>query len=415
MRYALLVAALWAATLDGAGRTLPQASEDLARRQYESGRTFIQNGRYAEALKDFQTVVDSFPQTAVADDALLEIALHHADVTGDYVAARTAADRLLKDFPASDSAPMAYVLVGRLTVVNSRTPADVDTALASFERVPRLFPTSPAVAAARFYSGNTLRLARRPDDALQQFRRVAVEYPRSVWAARADLAAASNLVAADRATQAFGRLQRIRQQFPGTPEAAAALNFNTILYRLYLRRPSAYAFSGRYIGGEKDRFRAVTGIVVDDSGRVLLGHKQGISIFDSTGALVRSVPAADASAFYLDGRDRVVIARGALLLPEKGAPISLVVPQPGKAPREVEEIPAAIALAGGDRLVSDRKARTVIRISAAGKYIGNFAAVNAERLARDEFDDVAMIDRDSDATARASPPVGYPARCIRSR
>jgi TolA-binding protein len=397
MRHALLVAALWAATLNGAAGTPPQGSEDLARRQYESGRTFVQNGRYAEALKDFQAVVDSFPQTAVADDALLEIALYHADVTADYAAARTAADRLLKEFPASDSAPMAYVLVGRLTIANSRTPADVDTALASFERVPRLFPTSPAVAAARFYSGNTLRLVRRTDDALQQFRRVVVEYPRSVWAARADLAAASNLVAADRATQAFGRLQRIRQQFPGSREAAAALNFNTILYRLYVRKPAAYAFSGRYIGGEKDRFRDVLGIVIDDDGRVLLGHKQGISIFDSKGTLVRSVPAADASTFYLDGRDRVVVARGALLLPEKAAPISLLVPQPGKAPREVEEIPAAIALAGGDRLIADRKARTVIRISGAGKYIGTFASVNAERLARNEFDDVAMIDRDSKA------------------
>jgi TolA-binding protein len=396
MRHALFVAALWAATLNGApGAPPPQGSEDLARRQYESGRTFIQNGRYAEALKDFQAVVESFPQSTVADDALLEIALYHADLTADYAAARVAADRLLKDFPASDSAPMGYVLVGRLTVANSRTAADVDTALASFERVPRLFPTSPAVAAARFYTGDTLRLVRRTDDALEQFRRVAVEYPRSVWAARADLAAASNLVAADRATQAFGRLQRIRQQFPGTPEAAAALNFNTILYRLYLRKPSAYAFSGRSIGGEKDRFRDVVGLMIDDAGRVLLGHKQGVSIFDAKGTLVRSVPAAEPSAFFLDGRDRVVVARGALLVPERSAPISLLVPQPGKAPREVEEIPAAITLAGGDRLISDRKGRTVIRISPAGKYIGNFASVNAERLARNEFDDVAMIDRDT--------------------
>jgi TolA-binding protein len=399
MRNALFMAVVFVATLNvAAARTeIRQAGEDLARRQYESGKTFVQNGRYAEALKDFQAVVDSFPQSAVADDALLDIALYHTDVAADYAAARAAADRLLKEYPASDSAPMAYVLVGRLTVANSRAAADVDTALASFERVPRLFPSSPAVAAARFYSGDTLRLVRRTDDALQQFRRVSVEYPRSVWAARADLAAASNLIAADRATQAFGRLQRIRQQFPGTPEATAALNFNTILYRLYIRKPTAYTFSGRYVGGEKDRFRDVVGIVVDPAGRVLLGHRQGVSIFDAKGTLVRNVPAVEPSAFFLEGRDRVVVARGALLLPEKAAPISLVVPQPGKAPREVEEIPAVLTLGGGDRLIADRKARTVIRISASGKYVGNFASVNAERLARNEFDDVAMIDRDSKA------------------
>lgn len=378
-------------------RSFSQGAEDLARRQYESGRTFVQNGRYTEALKDFQAVVDSFPQSAVADDALLDIALYHMDVAADHAAARAAADRLLKDYPASDSAPMGYVLVGRLAIATSRAPAAVDTALASFERVSRLFPSSPAVAAARFYTGETLRLVRRTDEALQQFRRVSVEYPRSAWAARADLAAAQNLVATDRATQAFGRLQRIRRQFPGSAEAAAALNFNTILYRFHLRKPAPYAFSGRFIGGEKDRFRDVVGIVVDDAGRILLGHRQGVTIFDAKGALVRTAPADEPSAFFLDGRDRVVVTRGALLLPEKGAPISMVVPSPGREPREVGEIPAVIALSGGDRLIADRRGRSVIRVSPEGKFLANFATVNAERLARSTFDEVAMIERDSKA------------------
>jgi TolA-binding protein len=403
MHHALRLTALTAAalTLLAGARPRSQSSEDLARRQYESGRSFMQNGRHAEALKDFQAVVDSFGKSAVADDALLEIALYEADVNADYAAARAAVDRLLKEYPASDSAPMAYVLTGRLAIATSRAPADVETALASFERVPRLFPNSQAVAAARFYSGQALWLARRTDEALQQFRRVAVEYPRSLWAARADLAAASNLVAADRATQAFGRLQRIRQQFPNTPEAAAALNFNTILYRLYLRKPAPYAFSGRYVGGEKDRPRDVIGILVDGAGRVLLGHRQGITIYDAKGTVVRNVPAAEPSAFFLEGRDRVVVARGALLLPEKAPPISLLVPVPGREPRAVEEIPAVITMADGDRLVADRKGRTVIRVSATGKYVGNFAAVNAERLARNEFDDIAMINRDSKAVVIA--------------
>ena len=54
-----------------------------------------------------------------------------------------------------------------------------------------------------------------------------------------------------------------------------------------------------------------------------------------------------------------------------------------------------ITLSRGDWLVADRKAKTVLRMAASGKFIANFAAVNAERLARNEFDDVAMIDRDS--------------------
>jgi len=370
-----------------------QGSEDLARRQYDSGLAFVQNGRYAEALKDFQAVVESFPKSGVADDALLQIAQYQLDVAHDQDAAQAAADRLLKEYASSDSAPMAYVLNGRLTIARSRAAADVETALASFERVPRLFPGSPAVAAARYYAGDTLRLARRTDDALQQLMRVVLEYPQSIWAARADLASAINMVAAGRATQALGRLQRIRQQFPGSPEAAQALDFNTIIYRLYMRKP-AYAFSGRSIGG--DRFRDVVGLSIDRAGRLLLGHKLGVAIFNPDGTAARQVGAADVSAFVSDG-DRVVIARKDVLVADGIAPIAIMVPVAGKPARQVEEVASIVALSGGDWVVADRKAKTVVRTTSAGNFVANFASVNAVRLARDEFDDVAMIDRESKA------------------
>src|SRR5688572_5004276 len=186
-----------------------QGGEDLARRQYQSGVSFIQNGRYAEAIKDFHAVVDSFPQSSVADDALLQIAMYQVDAGRDLTAAQTAVDRLLKDYPASDSAPMGYVILGRLAIARGRAAADVDTAMASFERVPRLFPNSPYVAAARFFAGDTLRLARRGDEALAHFRRIELEYPKSIWAARADLVAAINFVAADRPTQADRKSTRL--------------------------------------------------------------------------------------------------------------------------------------------------------------------------------------------------------------
>jgi TolA-binding protein len=379
-------------------RPSAQGTEDLARRQYESGLAFVQNGRFAEALKDFQAVVGSFPQSSVADDALLQMSLYQLEVAQDHAAAQAAADRLLKDYAASDSAPMAYVVSGRLMIAKSRAAADVEAALASFERVPRLFPNSPAVAAASYYTGESLRLSGRTHDALQHFRRVSLEYPQSVWAARAVLSAAANLAASDRAVDALGGLQRIRQQFPGSPEAATALNLNTIIYRLFLRKPAPYRFSGRFIG-ERDKFRDVVGVKVDEMGRVLIGHKQGVTIFDAKGTPVRNVAAIEPMSFFLDGRDRVVVARREMLVPEGAPPFAINVPVAGRPLRQVEEMPAAISLSSGDRLIADRKEKTVLRISSVGKYIGNFAAVNAERMARNEFDDVAMIDRETNSVA----------------
>ena len=376
--------------------------DEFARRQYESGLSFLQNGRYAEALKDFQAVVTSFPKSAVADDALLQIALYGLDVAHDSAATQAAIDKLLREYPDADSAPMAYVAAGRLAIAKSRAAQDVDVALASFERVPRLFPGAAAVPAAGFYAGDVLRAARRVDDALERFSRVAMEYPGSVWAARATIAATAFLVQSDRGTRAAEGLQRVRELFPGTPEAALALNYNTIIYRLYIRAPSQppYAFS-KYLGSEASKFKDVVGVKADEAGRVLLGHKQGISIFDATSALVKTVAAVDPSAFFVDERGLVVVARRESLIAEGGEITSIGIPATvlnGKG-RQVEEIPSVAVRSDGERLVVDRKGKVVIRVSPSGKFDAMLATLNVERLAVNWLDDVAMIDRDSKTIA----------------
>ena len=370
-------------------------TEDLARRQYESGRAFMVDRRYSEALKDFQAVIDSFARSSVADNALLQIALYHLEIARDVSATQASIDKLLKEYPETDSAPMAHVVAGRLALAKGRTPAEVDAALASFERVPRLFPGDDAVPAAGFYAGEALRLVRRTDEALQRFRRVAMEYPRSPWAARANLAAGYCLVQEDRGQQALQEIQRVRQQFPGSDVAADARNLNTILYRLYVRAPaqSAYGFSGRYVGPEKSNFNDVVGVVIDPIGRLLLGYKNGVAVFDPKGTLANTVPASDLSAFFLDEAGRVVIVRRDTFIAERAASYPIATPTPEGKPKPVEEIPSVVVMSTGDRLVADEKGRAVIRVSAGGKYVSGFTNTNASRLALNGLDDVAMIDK----------------------
>ena len=164
---------------------------------------------------------------------------------------------------------MGYVIAGRLTIAKGHAPADVDAALASFERVPRLFPGSDAVPAAGFYAGDTLLLARRTDEALSRFSRVAMEYPRSIWAARATLGAAAALAQSDRATagarrpaaraSAVSRFARGRHGPELQHDHLPALRPRTA--------QPPYGFSGRYVGTEANKFRDVVGVTIDDSGR----------------------------------------------------------------------------------------------------------------------------------------------------
>jgi len=375
-------------------------SEELPRRQYDSGVSFMQGGRYAEALKDFQAIIDSFPRSQVADDALLQIALYQLEIAHNSSATQAAIDQLLKVYPDSNSAPMAYVVSGRLSMEKGRTPADIDTALASFERVPRLFPGNDAVPAAGFYAGETLRLARRTDEALGRFRRVTAEYPNSSWAAIANLAAGYCLVQGERAAAALPEIQRVRQQLPGSAAASDAINLNTILYRLYVRAPGqpAYGFSGRIVGDERADYKDVAGVIVDASGRLLLGHKSGIAVFDpKAGALKSTVTANEPSAFFIDEKGRIIVVRNDVMIAEKAETASIAIPspEPGKNPRLVDEIPSAVALSSGLRLVADKKGKNVLRVGPDGRYIGVFTAVNAERLALNRLEDVGILEKDT--------------------
>ena len=389
------------ALLLGAPTVAQQGNEDLPRRQYESGLSFLQGQRYAEALKDFQAVIDSFPRSQVADNALLQVALYHLDVAHDLASTQTAVELLLKVYPDSDSAPMAHVIGGRVAMSKGRTPRDVDAAVASFERVERLFPGNDAVPAAGFYAGEALRLVRRHDEALERFRRVSASYPNSPWAARANLGAGYCLVQSDRSPAALPEVQRVRQMQPQTSMASDAININSILYRLYVRAPSqpAFTFSGRFVGDERANFGDVIGVTVDRSNRLLLGHRTGIAVFDPKGTLTATVSAQQPSAFFVDEAGRIVFARQAALHTEKAASIPITVPQPSPKPaRPVEEIPAVVGLSTGHRIVVDKKEKTVIRYGANGQYLGPFVtAINTDRLATNALDDVAMIDGDSKA------------------
>ena len=160
--------------------------------------------------------MDGYPGTSVADDAMLAIARYQLEVMHDAAAAQATAESLVKKFPASDSVPSAYVVAGQAQVARGLTPANVDSALASFERVPRLFPGSDGVAPALYASGDTLRRLGRCPEALERFGRWSIEYPRTTWASLARLGAGACLAATGSRSR-DGSPPARRQRVPGQP------------------------------------------------------------------------------------------------------------------------------------------------------------------------------------------------------
>jgi TolA-binding protein len=373
------------------------ASEEFARRKYDMGLTFLRDQKFDEALKEFQSTVDSYPKSRVADAALLRIAEYRLDVAGDAAAAQAAVDRLIKEYEKSDSGPMAYVLAGRIIMSKGRAPADVDSALAKYVRVPGLFPGSDAVPASIFYAAEALRVTHRDDEAVLRFRQVSTDYPQSAWAPRALLGEARCLVLSGKTTRAMELLQRVRQRFPGTPEAATAVAWNTILYRLYLRAPAKPAYeyvAAKSIAGSAGKLKDIQALGVGTNGTVYAASRTSVLLFDPAGRPAPALPANDARAILFDHSGRPVLVCKEGILPPGAGALALSVPKPDGSPRALDDIAGAVLTSTGDLLVTDKNAKNLARFSASGKHIGLFAAAFAQRLTIDGTDRVTALDQD---------------------
>src|SRR5687767_10052107 len=83
-RLSVLILAAAASFLHSGARVAAQ--DDLPKRHFDVALDFMRQQRYTEALRDFDLVVSSYPNSPVADDALLEIATYHLDIAEDATA-----------------------------------------------------------------------------------------------------------------------------------------------------------------------------------------------------------------------------------------------------------------------------------------------------------------------------------------
>jgi len=369
------------------------ANEEVARRQLESGRAFARQGNYTEALKDFRTVAETFATTSYADDALLEIARYYLDVAGDAAQAAEAVDAILRTYSTSDSAPDAYVMSGRLALARSRQGADLEAALANFDRVIRLFPDSPAVARSLQLSGETFFYAGRLEEALANLGRVTAEYPAGQAAAEAYLTASQVLVALGRPILAMEELQQVRNRWPDSDAAERALVRITLLHRLYVRAASGAAFAQTTETVGPSRLRDVVKLIRASDGRIFWATESAYGLLNPTAN--DRVPAF--SRFRIltsDSAGNAIAVDSASLKSMNGDTVPILLPDSAGGAQALDKIIEAVQLSNGQWLVMDEDQRGVQRFNRDGSYAGVFASARVRRMAVSLHDRVAAIERD---------------------
>jgi TolA-binding protein len=244
---------------DGRGQTSGDA--DLARRTFENAEQLMREGKKDQAIRDYQQVVQAFPESVHADDALMRLGGHHyapeslwqlgAVRPSEHEAARPYFEQVRERYPQSDTAPHALYKLGLLSLEPHSARRNLDEAYASFSRVVNIYPDSlwvgPALQGAAYSELSKYNY----DRAILSLERSLDETGHGAAAAEAQfLLGLSNARLGDfvRAAEAF---QQSRLEDPDGAGAGSALDWLTLLYRTRLRpetgRPLRYDHDPAYV------------------------------------------------------------------------------------------------------------------------------------------------------------------------
>ncbi len=387
------VAALVCLEALAASTATAQAPSDLARQHLESGIQFYDQGRYNQALNDFQIIVTSMADTEYADDALLHIGRYYLDIEEDFDKAKDSFDTALRKYPTGDAAPGCYYYLGEVIARSDRGGKTLDDALANYQRV-FLYPDNPWIPAALASTGAALERQGKFQDALDAYFQVIVDHPRSEWTARARLGIGRSYVRQGDPVEAMTQFQEVRNANPGTKESETALDWLTLLFRLYgsklLGQNVSFHRDAGFHVTLKDKLKDVVGLKISSSGiHVLERDNKRLLTFDRTGKLAGSQAAVDPYGLFVDPRGELVVSNDKALV-VAGKPITFSVPSE-KGPKPLEKIRCAARDRLGDFYVYDDDQKKLLRFTSSGDFVGPFPDSTPREILTIELDAVGNV------------------------
>ena len=366
---------------------------ELARQHLESGNQFYEQGRYKQALNDFQIIVTSMSGTEYADDALLRIGHYYLDIEEDFDKARESFDAALRGYPTGNAAPGAYYYLGEVVFRSDRTGGAIDDALANYQRV-FLYAGNPWIPAALYSTGRALERQGRFQEAVDAYFQVIVDHPRSEYSAGAQLGVGRASVRQGEALEAMAQFQEVRNNYPATAEADVALDWLTLLYRFYgapmLGKSVSYKKDSSFKPVLRDKFKDVKVLRVSDSGiHVLERGRKRVITFDRAGQMAGTRAAANPYGLSVDPRGQLVIANEKGLILDGAARKFMVPAKDG--PQPLEKIRWAVRDRLGEVYVYDDKQKKILRFDETGQLVGPFPDSTPREVLAIEVDQLGNL------------------------
>jgi TolA-binding protein/sugar lactone lactonase YvrE len=351
----LLCAAAAEARTAAAAR--PEGESTVARLYEHAGR-LLQEGRPELAVDEYRRLADGYPQSDLADDALLAIAAQTYPVTAIDGLGRSSGeeleeafrlfDRVRRDHPQGNAAPAALLRMALVRLEPRAARHDLEQARTLLRSLCEAYPTSEWADEARLalaFAGRRAGAAARVVADLQPFLE---DLAGSPWAPRAHLWRGDAFEMLGRRTRALEAYQALRERAPRSPEAGWAQGRALLL----VRRTLAAGGAARLVEDETvhaslPQVRAASSVIASAQGSIWVLESEGRSLsrLDPRGSLLdrRELESPAMVAFDAFGQ-AALVERSRLKLGKKTWNLSRPAASSGGAPGSEPLVPAAAPL-----------------------------------------------------------------------
>ncbi len=374
------------------------------------------NGDTLAALKEYELLIERFPESLQAEEALFLLIQGRAQ-QGDREGAEVAARRLTRDYPRSPYAAAGYVLLAEMLTENPKSPQDVEEARTTLHRVPLLFgresyPRLDWRHRARVESGRLSLQLGEASRAAAAFVSAIEEETSSPWTSQARVGLAEILLAEGDWVAAADELQRVllHNESSGHPEAdpgaaADARRRLTLIHRLFLRPASGQNswLQARILTVPGMLLKKPVGVSANDAGHLLVADRGSGTVVElgAGGAVTNRRQAKDPGRPWWSGGE-AFLSDGADLRRMEDLWSKTFVARNGSKAEPVKEIASGERGAFGQWYLLDSKASRVVVFVPRGSYLNTLASGDPVDLAQDSRGRMYVLDAKANRVTRYS-------------
>ena len=379
---------------------------------------FEREGDLDRAFRQYELIVEQFPESAVTPRALLALGQGRWS-RGEVDGARAATAYLRSTYPRSPSAAGAFVLEGDIALARAQGPAELSAARDAFGGVPRLFEASeyPALewrALAILRTGEISLLLGEFDEAAAAFLALIENEPPSAQTAAGRLGLATVLLQQGDWASAGQALQQVISTGPGGDgdtqgvfASEIARRRLSLIHRLIVRRelgelPWAQARRLQLA----DRLRDPIGVAASAEGQLLIADEGIPQVFlvDRDGTILQRRRLDDLRPPWWDQRGTPYALNRRSVSPAVLQTQRFVVPRgsAGSDPDQLDNLAAGARGVFGQWFLLDTDPRRVVVFADDARHLTTLAGnlVEPVDLATDSRGRVHVLDQETNSVIR---------------